>query len=413
MSRKLSIIQRLVGVALVAGLAACGGGDDATVEPTDQPGIKGPNNQIVTPLPPAPAWVEPEGPITLDNVTRIAYLGRLDLPRETSTIFSYDFSPDSTRLAGLSNNEIVVWDLFTGQLAFEITRRDATHIFYSPDKTELYSVDYTGAAEVYDGDTGTLKADFLAHEAFNGVAAYYQDEGWLAVGGVDGSVKVWDTLERRSLVTIDAQLDEITWLDFSPDGQWLVTTGLDGGVKVWDWQSRTTVAEFENETMTPVRSAFSPDGRRLAIGNDTAISVWVVADQLFLFDLQTGRGGSSDVLMYSPDGQYLVNGGGIPDMMIWNAETGDFVALLPGVGADRTSATFSPDGDFLLASVLDGPTTLWDMRNIGDTTVVRANLEVGTRRVLDVDWTDDGYVMLFFDAVGPIYVWGVPTAAGQ
>jgi WD40 repeat protein len=139
----------------------------------------------------------------------------------------------------------------------------------------------------------------------------------------------------------------------------------------------------------------------------------VVADQLFLFDLQTGRGGSSDVLMYSPDGQYLVNGGGIPDMMIWNAETGDFVALLPGVGADRTSATFSPDGDFLLASVLDGPTTLWDMRNIGDTTVVRANLEVGTRRVLDVDWTDDGYVMLFFDAVGPIYVWGVPTAAGQ
>jgi len=62
----------------------------------------------------------------------------------------------------------------------------------------------------------------------------------------------------------------------------------------------------------------------------------------------------------------------------------------------------------LLTSKFEGATVLWDMTQITDETVVRANLNPETERVVFVDWSPDGFAMLFFDASGVVYVWGLP-----
>ena len=140
------------------------------------------------------------------------------------------------------------------------------------------------------------------------------------------------------------------------------------------------------------------------------IGMWRWDSAEFLYALRTGPSGSSNVLAFSPDGRLLVNGGEIPDMTIWDATSGDLLALLPGVGGLRTTAAFSPGGDLLLTSTLDGPVNLWNLTDLDGETVGQGTLVSADddQRVLAVDWTADGYLLTIIDATGPVYVWGIP-----
>lgn len=380
-------------------LAACSGRGSTPTPDSGPP-------RLVNTLPSPPTWTEAASPITLANIAQARYLGRLDTFGELSTVFSHALSPDSTRLAGLNNELLLGWDLITGQVLFGVNRQEAIHVLYSSDKTELYTVNPDGFVLIYDAETGLIKNTFQGHTQFSGALAYNHEQDLLALGGIDGEVKVWSTFERTSLVTLTAQTIEASALTFSPDGGVLVVGGVDGVVEVWNWRDRQRLSTLEHGEEYIVRMVYSADGSRLAVGGNDTVRLWD-ADYNLLHVLQTGSGGSSDVLLFSPDGRYLVNGGVIPDMLVWDVSTGQRVARLPGVGGDRVSAVFSPDGDLLLTSVLDGSVALWNMDSITGETIGRANLEVATNRVLYVDWTPDGFLMTFFDSLGPIHVWGV------
>ncbi len=361
------------------------------------------------PTAPPPAWQESVDTISLDNVQTIEYLGRLDTAGTPSTVFAYAFSPDSTRLAGLNNEQLLAWDLVTGSLLFATSRGEAVQLFYSPDKTELYTLDLAGTVSVFDAETGTFQNSFAGQENYNGIAAFHED-GWLALGSLSGQVKVWDTFERQSLATFRAQELQVTALAFSPDGSQLASGGDDSMVSVWNWRERLSIGAYDNEDVSPRRMMFSPDGTQLAVGTDARIRLWSVADGVLLQTRESGQGGVSEVMMYSPDGEYIVNGGAIPHLTIWDPQTGELITRLPDVGGDRTSASFSPDGTMLVTSVLGGPVTLWDMTQITASSLNRADLDVRSSQILYVHWTADSRLLVIFDALGPIYVWGIGPA---
>lgn len=380
----------------------------ATQPPTNPP-IIGPDGVEFTPIPPPPAWREPSAVITRENVAQTELLGRLDASMSRSTLFSITFSPDGTQLAALNNDRVAVWDLISGQQVVDTARRGASDLYFSPDKTEFYTLNPEGVIRVHDSQSGQILTDFLGHPDFSNAVAYDNETGHMAIGGADGTVKVWDPLERTSLVTFDAHDDEIDEMVFSIDGTRLATVGLDNIVRIWEWSSGTEIATLDNSQTVVRRLAFRPDGEQIAVSTSGAVAIWSIPDETYLFGLQTG--GPTDVVQYSPDGRFLITGGAIPDTVVWDAQTGELVALLPGVGGDVVSISFSPDGELLLAAVLDGPVTLWDMTSITSETVSQATLDVGTARVIDLAFTSDGFSMLFFDAVGPVYVWGIPPSA--
>jgi WD40 repeat protein len=57
---------------------------------------------------------------------------------------------------------------------------------------------------------------------------------------------------------------------------------------------------------------------------------------------------------FSPDGRWVVTAGPI-SAGLWNARTGDFVALLRGPESRLTGATFSPDSRTVRTSEAAGP----------------------------------------------------------
>jgi WD40 repeat protein len=345
-------------------------------------------------------------PITRENIARAESLGELVRVDPLTTVFAYDVSPDGTRLAGLNNELLLSWDLVNGTLVFSTARLNATRVFYSPDKIEIYTVADDGTVNVTN-DRGAFQTSFMGNAAYNfNALAYYKDEGWLAVGGRDGTVKVWDTAGRVSMATIQAQTLSVNSVAFSPDGTLLASGGDEGTVGIWEWETRTLVHRIEVGT-PPSRLAFSPDGTQLAVATLNDIRLYNVGDAAQTAVLFTGERGSSEVMMYAPNGDFLVNGGGIPNMQVWNPRTGELVALIPDFGNSRLSVDFSPDSTMLLTSMNNGETALWDMTQITDETINRGTLSVGVTTILFAEWTDDSRLMVFVDALGPIYVWGI------
>lgn len=383
-------------------LAAC----QNAAPPLPPPGTFQPSFRDQPTLPPPP-WREAAEVISLQNAPRIAYLGRLDARSAPSTVFAYAFSPDGTRLAGLNNEQIIAWNLVTGELVFNTARVDAVAIYYSPDKSELYTVKTSGRISVYSADTGQFQTDMQGQRDFNGIMAYHADSGLLALGGADGQVRVWDVAARQSLVTLEAHGQPITALAFSDDGARLATAGNEGVVSIWDWRARTLITRFQAAAS---RLVFSPDGAQIAVALERQIGLWNTADGRASGTLNTLPGAA---LFYSPDGQYVLTANASAPMSIWDAQTAALVNTLPGVTGEVLTAAFSPNSDLLATAVLGGLVSLWDMSTIRGQQLQRADLPVNTRQVLYADWSPDGFLLTLFEASGPVQVWGVPGAAAD
>lgn len=424
----MQLTRALTAIAFALILAACAsGGDEADTQPTGAAPDETPTEVVVDVLGefnqrPAESgfdrpdafiddWVEPAAAITIENVFSVVPLGQLEAPGNPSTMFDFAFSADGTEIAVLNNTLVLGYDLITGQLQFNNTRQEAVRAFFSPDKETVNLVSGVGEGFILETNTGDMTYRYQAHPAFSGAMAYAERSGWLAVGGQDGSFKVWDTFERESRVTVDAAHEgPVARLAFSSDGTQLASSGRDGQVVLWNWAERESLLMLQPAEAVISGLAFSPNGSILAVAGRERVTIWDSETGDLLHTLLVGDGGTSDVFKFSPDGRFLLTAGQIPDAILWDAVTGDLIALLPGVGLDRVSADFSVDGDLLLTSVLDGPVSLWDLNQIDreNRTIVRADIPVGSERIVNVAFSPDGFLMVFFDASGPAFVWGVP-----
>ncbi len=388
MRRLLSLLCLLV--------AACSSAGNPN-SPRNAPTLYAPSN-----------FVEAQQPVTLNNVANLKYLGRLDQPGTVSTLFSYALSPDATRLAALNNEQLLAWNLLDGTLLFQTARSDATRLFYSSDKTELYVVDADGLTVVHDANTGAVKTSFPGQTNYANVSAFSPDDGWLALGGSDGTVKLWDTYARQALATINAHETAVTALAFSPDGTQLASAGSDGVIRLWNWRDRTKTAETALDKPILVNLlSFSPDGSLLAVGTDRDARLWSTANPQQINLLDVGHGGASQILTFSPEGRYLIAGNPTAGLSLWNSADHALAARLPSTQGDRLSAAFSPDGNLLVTSVLNGQVSLWNLVQVSAQTVNQAELKLGTQQILHVEWSDDSRLLMFFDASGPVYLWGI------
>jgi WD40 repeat protein len=114
---------------------------------------------------------------------------------------------------------------------------------------------------------------------------FSQDERLLgAVTGpiiTDQTVLVWDVASGKELVRFQPHRDNVTAVDFSPDGMVLATASWDNTCKLFDLRRRQEITTLRGQVLALHSVCFSPDGRRLAAGlGDGGINIW---------DLETGR----------------------------------------------------------------------------------------------------------------------------
>jgi WD40 repeat protein len=136
---------------------------------------------------------------------------------------------------------------------------------------------------------------------------------------------------------------------------WLATGGTDGAVCLWDVRQPGPVAAFNRGTTV---IAVHPAGRQLAEASLTdTICVWDVDGQRLAFEL-SGHSDTVTCVVYHPEGRWLASGADDRTIRLWNTETGE-AAAIHELDTPIKALCFSPDGRSLFTG--NGNTTSYQL----------------------------------------------------
>lgn len=288
-------------------------------------------------------------------------------------IRKYAFSPNGQMAASVGEKDFVrVWDIFSGEeLAFLLHDQSdssaITSVVISDDNQYLVSGttdsgwrdDYT--ARVWDLAKGTEIAS-MAHEVSVRSVDISPDGKYIATGSCDRTARIWDLSTGEIVHSLfHPDTHTILTVTFSPNGAYLVTgTRQSVSIHVWEVSSGKEIARMlHDDYVTAVD--ISPDGKYIAAGCDSrghSIYVWEIRTGKEVFHLYHDAGIYS--IDFSPDGEYLLSSSQDLTVRVWDADTGEELSRLAGIGANTVS--FSPDGDYVYAGDYNENVQIWQWK---------------------------------------------------
>lgn len=205
------------------------------------------------------------------------------------------------------------------------------------------------------GNLGALSATVLA-----------PDGSWVAAGGADGTVRVWNTHSGELLQVLEGHEAGINALATDGQGKILVSAADDGTVRVWMLADGTHRVLHTAEPQV-FDVALSEDGRLAFSTSGGGVGALAVEHtRLEVWDLIHGRclrileGHEAPVKAVALDRHGARAASGDDDrILVWDTRSGEIVHEMRGHTNHVSAVAFAPSGTWLATAAWDQTVRLW------------------------------------------------------
>jgi WD40 repeat protein len=334
-------------------------------------------------------------------------------PKGYHPIAGISFSKDGQRVAAISDTVAYVWDVarikpgVSPSLTLRGHERPIVAAAFS-SAGHLVTASKDRTARIWNVKTGDVLAMLRGHEQPVQSASFDPGGNRVVTTSADRTVRIWQaqpTKEYKEFaLSLQGHRGEVLSIDFGPDPRSVVTASADGSARIWNVASGKEKAKLESPVdpqwreqirqlaqMDILAARFSPDGESVLT---VSHAVWIQDHNkdlpfhpLRLWDGKTGKqrfllaGQESSVqsASFSPDGRWIMSaesgmvrfarfGANTSDsgdlhkdatVRVWDTRTGRPVLTLKGQKWPFVAAVFSPDSQRVLTATQPEAVEIW------------------------------------------------------
>lgn len=239
------------------------------------------------------------------------------------------------------------------------------------------------------------------HTSTINTITYSPDGTYIASGGYDSYIKIWDSCNGRDVTSLHITDGPITALKYINNTPYLAASGHNGILRIWDITGSYNMRSFRLGSGSLWSISPNSTSSSIAVCGDNSYLALINSDNYEIRTFPKQHKGKIFTALYSPDDLTVASGGDDGRIIVWDAHRGTPIKIITGHYGAVRSMFYHPSGSYLWSSGDDGLIIKWDIKS--GTPVSTTNAHKGPIRSITLSPEghsyasagDDGYVRIW------------------